>query len=153
AMSKTSSTYHHRLHALDLATGADRMTATDIQAKFKGTGENSDGTNVIFDPKMYKERAGILLLNGVVYTGWASHCDFEPYTGWIMGHNASTLAPTSVLNVTPNGGLGAIWMAGAGLAADAGNNIYFLDANGDFGTTLNASGFPANGNYGNAFIK
>jgi hypothetical protein len=70
-----------------------------------------------------------------------------------MGYNESTLAQTSVLNVTPNGNEGAIWMAGAGLAADTSGNIYFLDANGDFDTTLNASGFPSNGDYGNAFMK
>jgi hypothetical protein len=60
-----------------------------------------------------------------------------------MGYSESTLAQTSVLNVTPNGNEGAIWMAGAGLAADSSGNIYFLDANGDFDTNLNASGFPA----------
>ena len=59
-----------------------------------------------------------------------------------MGYNESTLAQTSVLNVTPNGNEGAIWMAGDGLAADSSGNIYFLDANGDFDATLNASGFP-----------
>jgi hypothetical protein len=58
-----------------------------------------------------------------------------------------------VLNVTPNGNEGAIWMAGAGLAADSSGNIYFLDANGDFDTTLNSSGFPSDGDYGNAFMK
>ena len=95
----------------------------------------------------------LLLLNGVIYTGWTSHCDIRPYTGWIMGYSESTLAQTSVLNVTPNGSEGAIWMSGAGLAADTSGNIYFLDANGDFDTTLNASGFPSDGDYGNAFIK
>jgi hypothetical protein len=44
-------------------------------------------------------------------------------------------------------------MSGAGLAADGLGNIYFLDANGDFDTTLNTSGFPSNGDFGNAFIK
>jgi hypothetical protein len=70
-----------------------------------------------------------------------------------MRYNGSTLAQTSVLNVTPNGNEGAIWMAGAGLAADNSGNIYFLDANGDFDTSLNASGLPADGDYGNAFMK
>jgi hypothetical protein len=70
-----------------------------------------------------------------------------------MGYSESTLAQTSVLNVTPNGNEGAIWMAGAGLAADTSGNIYFLDANGIFDTTLNASGFPNQGDYGNAFMK
>jgi hypothetical protein len=58
-----------------------------------------------------------------------------------------------VLDVTPNGSEGSIWMAGNGIAADSSGNLYFLDANGDFDTNLNTSGFPANGNYGNAMIK
>ncbi len=154
AMSKNGSTYHQRLHALDLATGAELFSGPkEITATYPGTGENSSGGNVIFDPGQYKERMGLLLMNGIVYTAWASHCDFTPYTGWVMGNNADTLAQTTVLNVTPNGGLGAFWGAGAGIAADSSNNIYLLVGNGDFGTTLNGNGFPANGNFGNGFIK
>ena len=155
AMSKDGSgKYHQRLHALDLALGAELFGGPmEVQAKYPGTGDNSDGTNVIFDPGQYKERSGLLLMNGVLYTGWSSHCDIGPYTGWIIAYNPATLAQTAVLNVTPNGFEGAIWMAGAGLAADDSGNIYFLDANGDFDTTLNSSGFPANGDYGNAFMK
>jgi hypothetical protein len=70
-----------------------------------------------------------------------------------MAYDASTLAQTSVLNVVPNGSEGAIWMSGAGPAADASGNIYVLDANGDFDTSLNGGGFPSNGDYGNAFLK
>jgi hypothetical protein len=154
AMFKNGTTYHHRLHALDLATGAELFSGpTEIQATFPGTGDNSDGTNVIFDPKQYKERMGLLLMNGIVYTSWASHCDFTPYTGWVMGHNADTLALSTVLNVVPNGGLGAFWGAGAGIAADSTGNIYLLVGNGDFDTTMNTSGFPSNKNFGNAFIR
>jgi chitodextrinase len=154
AMSKNGSTYHHRLHALDLASGSELFNGPkEITASYPGTGDGSNGTNVIFDPKQYKERAGLLLMNGVIHTSWASHCDIQPYTGWLMSYNADTLAQTSALNVTPNGSMGAIWMAGAGLAGDNSGNYYFLDGNGDFGTTLNASGLPANGNYGNAFMK
>jgi hypothetical protein len=58
-----------------------------------------------------------------------------------------------VLNVTPNGNEGAVWGAGAGLAADPYGNIFFLDANGIFDSTLNSSGFPSSGDYGNAFIR
>ncbi len=154
AMSKNGSTYYQRLHALDLALGTELFSGpVDIQATYPGTGDNSSNGNVVFDPAQYKERAALLLLNGVIYTGWASHCDIRPYTGWIMGYNESTLAQTSVLNVTPNGNEGAIWMAGAGLAADTSGNIYFLDANGEFDTSLNASGLPTDGDYGNAFMK
>jgi hypothetical protein len=155
AMSKDSSgAYHHRLHALDLTSGAEEFSGpVDVAAKFPGTGDNSQGGYVIFDPKQYKERAGLLLLNHIVYTSWASHCDDRPYTGWIISYNEATLAQQSVLNVTPNGSEGAIWGSGAGLAADSGGNIYFLEANGTFDTTLNSSGFPINGDYGNAIMK
>jgi hypothetical protein len=154
AMSKAGFTYHQRLHALDLALGTELFGGpVDIQATYPGTGDNSNGTNVVFDPGQYKERTGLLLLNGVIYTGWASHCDIRPYTGWIMGYSESTLAQTSLLNVTPNGNAGAIWMAGGGLAADNLGNIYFLDGNGDFDTSLNSNGFPTDGDYGNAFMK
>src|SRR5208282_4141314 len=147
AMSKDSkSNYYQRLHALDITSGAEQFGGpVTIAAQYPGTGENSQDGYVIFDPKQYKERAGLLLLNHVVYTSWASHCDDQPYTGWIISYNQTTLAQQSVLNVTPNGGEGAIWAAGAGLAADSNGNIYFDDANGTFDTTLNANGFPING--------
>ncbi len=154
AMSKDSSgKYHQRLHKLSLTTGKNVVAAVEITAKYPGTGEDSQNGYAFFDPKQYKERSGLLLLNGVIYLSWASHCDIPPYTGWIMGYNATTLAQTSVIDVTPNGDEGAIWGAGAGLAADSSGNIYFLDANGTFDTTLNAQGFPVNGDFGNAFIK
>ena len=141
--------YHQRLHALDLTTGAEISgSPTTIQATFPKT----SGTTT-FDPKQYKERAALLLLNGVIYTTWASHCDAGPYTGWIMGYNETTLQQTSVLDVIPNGSDGAIWMAGDGPAADSSGNIYFLDGNGTFDDTLNSNGFPEHGDYGNAFIK
>jgi hypothetical protein len=155
AMSKDGSgNYHQRLHALDLALGTELFGGpVDIQATYPGTGDNTNGTSVVFDPGQYAERSALLLLNHVIYTGWTSHCDIRPYTGWIMGYSESTLGQTSVLNVTPNGNEGSIWMAGAGLAADSSGNIYFLDANGDFDTTLNSGGLPSDGDYGNAFMK
>jgi hypothetical protein len=154
AMSKDSSgNYHQRLHALDATTGNELYKGpVDITAKFPGTGDNSSGGFVIFDPAQYKERSGLLIADGLVYLTWASHCDIRPYTGWIMGYTA-TLVQKTVLNVTPNGNEGAIWGAGAGLAADQSGNIFFLDANGIFDTTLNSSGFPTSGDYGNAFIR
>jgi len=141
--------YHQRLHALDLTTGGEISgSPVTVQATFPTT----NGTTT-FDPKQYKERAALLLLNGVIYTTWASHCDDGPYTGWVMGYSETTLQQISVLDVTPNGGDGAIWMAGDGPAADSSGNIYFLDANGTFDGTLNSNGFPEHGDYGNAFIK
>lgn len=154
-MSKDSTGgYHQRLHALDLTTGAELSgSPTEIAATYPGSGPNSkNGTNT-FAPGQYAERVGLLLLNGTIYLAWTSHCDIEPYTGWVMGYSESTLKQTTVLNLTPNGSEGSVWMAGFGLAADTTGNIYLLDANGTLDPTFNASGFPSGADYGNAMLK
>jgi hypothetical protein len=155
AMSKGSSgSYFQRLHALDLTTGQEQFGGpVDIAATFPGSGDNSSNGKVVLDPKQYKERAGLLLLNGVIYTAWSSHCDIGLYTGWVIGYNATTLAQETVTNVVPNGSRGAIWASGAAPAADTSTNIYFLDGNGTFDTTLDSNGFPNRGDFGNAFLK
>jgi hypothetical protein len=152
AMSKDSSTvYHQRLHALDVTTGAELFAGPkEITATY-----SIGGASTSFDGSQYEERVALLLSQGVIYTAWTSHCDASPYTGWIIAHDAATLAQKSVLNVAPNsGGRGpAIWMAGGGPSADAAGNIYLLTANGAFETTLDAQGFPSRQDYGNSFLK
>jgi outer membrane protein assembly factor BamB len=146
--------FFHRLHALDLRTGKEEFGGpVDIQARFPGNGAGSQAGTEIFDPKQYAERAALLLLNGVIYTTWTSHCDIDPYTGWIISYNGKTLKQTGVLNITPNGEKGAIWQSGAGPAADPQGSIYIESANGTFDTVLDAKGFPSQGDFGNSFVK
>ncbi len=150
AMTKDNSgNYHQRLHAIDLVTHAEEFGGP---IAITGTYPKTSGVTT-FDPKQYKDRAALLLLNGIVYTSFASHCDNSPYSAWIMGYNESTLSQTTVLDLTPNGSDGSIWQAGAGPATDPGGNIYFLLANGTFDTTLNSAGLPSKGDYGNAFMN
>jgi len=154
AMSKNGSNYFQRVHALDLTTGAELFGGpVTVQATFPGMGAANKNGSVIFDPKQYKERTGLLLSNGVIYTMWASHCDDAPYTGWILGYDGLTLEQTQVLDVTPNGNDGAIWMSGAAPAADLNGDLYFLDANGTFDTQLDSNDFPVNGDFGNSFLR
>jgi hypothetical protein len=145
--------YHHRLHAVDLTTGSDTQPPTEVAATFPGNGPNSQGGNVVFDPAPYAERAALLLVNGTIYTGWTSHCDQGAYTGWIMGYSESGLQQTQVLNVTPNGNMGSVWMSGNGIAADSAGSLYLLVANGTFDTTLDNNGFPSKGDYGNSILR
>ena len=157
AMSKNGGTYFQRLHALDLTTGSDLMTATTVTATAPGTGTGNSGGTQTFNAASYEERAALLLLNGAIYTTWTSHCDAPNYTSWVISYNESNLAQKSVLNLTANGATqggkeGGIWMAGAGPAADSSGNIYFLIGNGTFDTTL-SNGFPSHGDYGNSFVK
>jgi len=153
AMSRgpAGATYHQRLHALDVTTGAELLNGpVNISATYPMTG----GTTA-FDPSQHVARAALLLAGGTIYTSWTSHCDSGPYYGWILAYSESTLAQTAVLNVAPNsGGRGpAIWMSGGGPAADSSGNVYLLTANGAFETSLDANGFPSGGDYGNSFLK
>ena len=155
AMSKKNGNYFQRLHALDAITGAELPgSPVTVSASYPGTGDGNNGSgSVVFTPAQYKERAGLLLFNGVIYSTWASHCDDRPYGGWIISYDEATLARKNVLDIAPNGEGASIWAAGAGPAADARGNIYFLAANGDFDTALDMNGFPSQGDYGNAFMK
>lgn len=123
AKTKTTShhnaSYHFKLHALDVASGAE---------KFGGPVEISASG---FNPLYHLSRPGLLLLNGVVYIGFGSVGDINSWHGWVMGYNASTLQQIAVFNSTAGGNGGSIWAAGQGLAADAGN-IYVMSANGSF---------------------
>jgi uncharacterized protein (TIGR03437 family) len=131
AMTKESGNYVHRLHALDVATGAERPgSPVVIQATYPGTGEG--GTTLVFAPKNYKQRPGLLLLNGIVYTTWASHCDIGRYHGWVMAYDAQTLEQVGVYNNTPNGNQGSFWHGGAAPAVDENGNIYIVAGNGTF---------------------
>jgi len=114
-----------------VTSGAERPgSPVTIQASFPGTGEG--GNTVVFQPRNYKQRPGLLLLNGVVYTAWSSHCDIGTYHGWLIGYDAKTLQQVAVYNNTPNGNEGSFWAGGAAPAADSSGNIYLVAGNGTF---------------------
>jgi hypothetical protein len=146
--------YFQRIHALDLATGSELSgSPIVVQATYPGNGANSTSGVVAFDPAFYNERAALLVSNGVLYTAWGSHCDIDPYTGWVIAYDEATLAVRSILNVTPNGARGAFWNSGAGPALDSAGSLYVISANGTFDTSLTASGFPSSNDFGNGFLK
>jgi uncharacterized protein (TIGR03437 family) len=151
AMTKRDNLIFHRLHALDVRSGAERPgSPVSIAASVPGTGDralSSTSTTVTFDSYFYKNRAGLLLLNGVVYTGWTSHCDSRTYHGWIIAYDARSLQQVAVFNTTPDGYQGSIWMGGAAPAADADGNIYAISGNGRFDADVNGR------NLGDSVIK
>lgn len=131
AMTLEGQSYVQRLHALDITTGAERTgSPVTIQATYPGRGEG--GSTLVFNPRNYKQRPGLLLLNGVVYTAWSSHCDIGAYHGWLIGYDANTLKQVSVYNNTANGNQGSFWSGGAAPAVDSGGNIYLSAGNGTF---------------------
>jgi hypothetical protein len=135
-------TYHQKLHVLDITTGQDIADPVEIQASVI----NDSGRVVTFMPQQYKERAALTLSNGVLYTAWASHCDITPSNGWVIGYDAATLKQVSVFNTSPNGSLDTIWQGDGGLAVDQDGNLYFETGN---GTDITGHG----DDYSEAFLR
>ncbi len=140
-VSGTTTSYVQRLHALDLKTGAEKFGGPVVIAPtYPGTDVPNDGNGkVIFDALHQHNRPGLLLSGGVLYAAWASHGDQDPYHGWLVGFNASTLQQVSVYNTTPNAipgaapsGRGGFWQGGSGLSADQTGSIYGVTGNGSF---------------------
>lgn len=127
ALTKTGGGFEQRLHALDISTGADL-------AKSPAVISAPD-----FDPLMQNQRPGLLLANDTVYIGYASHCDKEPYHGFLLGYDAKTLRQTAVFNTAPTGSGASIWQSGQAPAADARGNIYVVSGNGSWDGKVNFS--------------
>jgi fibronectin type 3 domain-containing protein len=130
-----NTTYVHRLHALDLGTGAEKLGGpVNVSASVPGTGGGSSGGTLPFNSLHENQRSALLLLNGVVYLAFGSHGDVNPYHGWVLGYNASTLSQVMVFCTSPNtpGNGSGVWQSGDGLATDATGNLYFVTGEGLF---------------------
>ncbi|GAC1667906.1 MAG: hypothetical protein NVS9B4_23760 [Candidatus Acidiferrum sp.] len=92
-----------------------------------------------FDPLMQNQRPALLLSNGAIYVAYASHCDKDPYHGFLMRYDAKTLQQTAVFNTSPTGKAASIWQSGQGPAVDADGNIYVVTGNGTWDGKVNFS--------------
>jgi hypothetical protein len=164
----TANHYVQRLHAIDIGSGQERpgSPATIADTIFDGsnytyvrgpsvagTGAGSVNGKVTLNALTQGQRTGLTIVNGNVYFAFASHNDIAPFHGWVLSYNKTNLVLNGVFNSTPNGSDGGIWMAGARIAKDSQNNLYFSTGNGTFDTTFDQNGFPINGDYGDSVIK
>lgn len=135
ARSTDGSRFVQYLHAVDIVHGTEKPgSPVAIGATYPGNGFGSVGGIVTFDAQRQNQRQGLTLLNGVVYVTFASHCDWGPYHGWILGYDAATLQQRIVYNATPDGAAGGMWESGMGMAADADGNLYVVTGNGTVGS-------------------
>src|SRR6185369_4771773 len=138
----------HRLHALNIATGAEKLGGPVlVQASVPGNGVGSSAGTLPLDQLRENQRTALLLHNGVVYVGFGSHGDFEPYHGWILGYDATTLPQVMVFCSTPNGEGGGIWLSGGGLTIDTDGSTLFSAGDGTFDASTGGK------DYGDSFVK
>jgi hypothetical protein len=122
--------YFHTLHALNITNGTERsFSPVVITASVAGTGVDSTGGKVTFNPKQENQRPALTLAGGIVYVCYAGYADTDPYHGWVIGFNATNLvqltnyvfctdpnATTAIFGA--NAAEAGIWMGGGGLAVD-----------------------------------
>lgn len=134
ARTKEHDLYYQRLHALDVATGAERPgSPVTIRATVRGSSVfGLVSKDVSFHAQLELPRAGLLVANGNVYIAWGSSCDVKPYYGWVLAYDTRTLKQTGVFNAAPAAGESGIWQSDTGIAADAAGNVYAVTGNGEF---------------------
>lgn len=139
ARSTDGSAFAQHLHAVSIVDGSERAgSPTRIAATANGSGDGAVNGVVTFDAQRQNQRQALSLVKGVVYATYASHCDWGPYHGWILGYDATTLEQQVVYNTTPEGRDGGVWESGMGMAADAAGDLYVVVGNG----TVGAGGDP-----------
>lgn len=153
--------YFHRLHALNITNGIEQPNSpVVVTASVAGSGVDSVAGKVTFNAKQESERVALTLAGGILYLTFTSYADTNPYHGWILGYNPTSLVQLTnyIFNTTPNSttatygsnaGEGGIWMGGCGLAVDANTNLYFLVGNGIFNVTNNSGRTE----YGDSIMK
>jgi hypothetical protein len=129
----------HRLHAIDVATGQEKLggpitiTAT----------HTLNGVTTTFVDLYQLNRPGLLFVNGNIYVGFGSNGCNGASQGWILSYNANTLQPEGSFTTEPGNFLASIWGKGAGLSADQYGRIYAETAEGPYvsGSNLSISVF------------
>jgi hypothetical protein len=117
------------MHAVRLGSGEE---VSGFPVQISGTADNIAGVTFVGNKQL--QRPALLLMEGVVYAAFGSHCDFTPYSGLIAGVSTSGHLTTKWAASTEGG---SIWQSGGGLISDGAKQILF--------TTANANGTPGKG--------
>jgi hypothetical protein len=150
AATKENGAFYHRLHALDITSGAEKFGGPRlIQASYPGTAQDGADGQLTFASQFQLQRAGLLLSKGKIYIAFASNADYGLYHGWVIAYDATTMRQSGVWVTTPDGYQGGIWMSGCGISADHQGNLYLSIANGPF----DAFGDQSGANYSDSVVK
>lgn len=123
------------MYAISLSNG---QTVAGFPVKISGAAQNLP--SIAFKPESQLQRPALLMLEGVVYAGFGSHCDDFPYRGWMVGVSTSTHEVVSRWVSAEEGG--SIWQAGSGPISDGPKQILVTTGNGN---PAGPAGYPPAG--------
>jgi hypothetical protein len=137
----------HRLHALDITSGAEQYGGP---MPISATSVSNQGQVTVFNSLHQLNRPGLLLLNGTIYIGFGSNSCNDDSSGWVLAYDETSLQQTAVFNTSPDHGLTSIWQTGNGIAADENNNIFVETAE----SCISCYNIPQGGQtYSNSVLK
>jgi Bacterial lectin/Abnormal spindle-like microcephaly-assoc'd, ASPM-SPD-2-Hydin/PQQ-like domain len=117
---------HWYMHALGVNSGAEQP---GWPVTIQGSPVNDPGNP--FKPFTAMQRAGLLLLDGEVFASFGSHCDHQPYVGYVVGVKTDTRALRLwATEDAASGKEAGVWMGGGGLVSDGPGRIFFATGNG-----------------------
>ncbi len=134
--SGTSGPARWYMDAINITNGTEKA---GFPVELSGAAQNHPSET--FGPTTQMQRPGLLLMNGVVYAAFGSHCDHSPWQGWIFG--VSTAGEVKARWVSVASGIGGgIWQSGTGLMSDGPGSILFATGNGGAPTTATPGNAP-----------
>src|SRR5580658_827837 len=144
AVTLENGAYVHRLHALDLGTGAELFGGPVVI-----TGSVTiDNQLYTFIDRYQQERPALLEQDGIIYIGFGGPgCNVKTENGWVMAYDDQTLQQVGVFDASPNVEASAVWLSGAGLAGDGAGNVYANTGDGLFDVDNGGS------HYGDSVLK
>jgi hypothetical protein len=112
------------MNAVNLSSGEE---LPNFPVKIEGEATNLVSEKVKFVPVQQLQRPALLMMNGVVYAAFGSHCDRAPYQGWIVGVSSEGKVVTKWATSSHEA---SIWQSGGGLVSDVPGQILFSTGNG-----------------------
>ena len=124
----------HQLHAVDIVTGAVRMSIPIAATSDKATPPKT----AAFVSSRQKQRSALLLVKPkgtakatlFMACGMTSESDAQTH-GWLIAFELEDLRQTAAWCTTPNSSEGGIWQAAAGPSADEAGHVYVMTSNVD----------------------
>ncbi len=134
------------MDAINITNGTERA---GFPVELSGKAQNAPSQT--FEPTHQMQRPGLLLMNGVVYVAFGSHCDIPPWQGWVFGVSTAGQVRARWVTVASGNG-GGIWQSGSGLMSDREGSLVVATGNGG-SPTIPAPGTSPPASMGESLIR
>ena len=134
-------------HAVDVLTLQERP---GFPVQIQGSADNVSG--VPFDARQHLQRAGLILLDGVVYAAFAGNCDIQPWKGWIFGVSTAGQITTRWAAVDGSALGAGIWQTGGAPVVDGPGTFLVSTGNGAVITSPTPGSTPPK-YFGEAWVR